>query len=202
METNTIKALSHSHTATMSTALYDDLPVPDFLYVRAASAYSAMVQLYARSRQLPTATTLFQRKRIHSDYCRLGCRQLGDTRHLFVECPHYEGWKRQEAETLATQTGKILQLHNLPDQLTEAIVNIAKSLFQDSDCWPLSRTTYFLGHVPSIAGLLSNHTEQLGDLRALKIRRSLATEWHNHSVRLAGRIYGDYARQMAILESS
>ena len=41
-------SLMASHCTTLSDALHDNHPPPEFLYTRAVSAYSALVQLYAR----------------------------------------------------------------------------------------------------------------------------------------------------------
>lgn len=55
----------------MSTWAHDQSPPPDFPYLRATSAHSAAVQLYARSGQLPTADILKERGKLLHDRLRV-----------------------------------------------------------------------------------------------------------------------------------
>ena len=64
-------AIGHSHR--MSTWAHDDMPPPDYPYLKVIAAHSAAVQLYARSGQLATADILKEWKKIDDDKCRLGC---------------------------------------------------------------------------------------------------------------------------------
>ncbi len=53
----------------MATWLYDQRPPPSFIYTHAVSAYSAAVQLYARSGQLAMANGLCQKSMLAHDLC-------------------------------------------------------------------------------------------------------------------------------------
>jgi len=57
----------------MTTWLYDLNPPPPWIYTKATSAYTTLVQLYAGSGQLPTADGMYQKKTISSRACRFGC---------------------------------------------------------------------------------------------------------------------------------
>ncbi|KAI0262979.1 hypothetical protein BGY98DRAFT_1048283, partial [Russula aff. rugulosa BPL654] len=62
----------------LSPLLHDPSPPPLHPYTRASSSFSAVVQLYTRSGQLPT--NLSRATRFHSgdSFCRFGCRSLED----------------------------------------------------------------------------------------------------------------------------
>ncbi|KAJ6498669.1 hypothetical protein DFH09DRAFT_849724, partial [Mycena vulgaris] len=68
-------------------AVYDPHPPPEHPYIRASSSSSAVVQLYARSQQLPTAFTTFRRSFNNLPWCRAGSTTLETVHHVFVECP-------------------------------------------------------------------------------------------------------------------
>src|SRR5882762_3458477 len=59
----TAKALSLAYHCQMATWLYDPQHDPIYPYTKVSSAYSAMVQLYARSGQLLTALSMKQKKK-------------------------------------------------------------------------------------------------------------------------------------------
>ncbi|KJA23005.1 hypothetical protein HYPSUDRAFT_66719 [Hypholoma sublateritium FD-334 SS-4] len=76
---------------------YDMTSPPPYPYIRAVSAHSAAVQLYARSGQLATASVLHARGKIDSSTCALGCIAIGDAHHLFVNCEIYKKWRMKSA---------------------------------------------------------------------------------------------------------
>ncbi|KAG1771069.1 hypothetical protein EV702DRAFT_1248640, partial [Suillus placidus] len=80
----------HPH-STLALHLYDSHAPPEHPYVRTPYAYSALVQLYARSRQLDTASVCFTRLGNTSSWCRFGCECLETPHHLFVECHQFCG---------------------------------------------------------------------------------------------------------------
>ncbi|KAJ7087005.1 hypothetical protein C8R44DRAFT_820559 [Mycena epipterygia] len=71
----------------MSTWIHDPRPPPEYPYTRATSSHSAVVQIYGRSGQLPTAELVTQRSNLGSDLCRFGCEEIESPHHLFVQCP-------------------------------------------------------------------------------------------------------------------
>src|SRR5882762_7822581 len=89
--------LAIGHQYRMATWLYDQRPPPTYPYMRATSAYTALVQLYARSGQLPMAEGMVQKGQSEDKSCRMGCRAIEDMHHIFVVCPVYTKL-RKEAE--------------------------------------------------------------------------------------------------------
>jgi len=77
----TAKTLTYAHHHRMATWLYDHCSHPTFLYIKAFSAYSALVQLYARSGQLPTASNMKQKNKNEPNGCRYGCSLNEDMYH-------------------------------------------------------------------------------------------------------------------------
>ena len=73
MARQTAKSLSLGQHHCMTTWIYDPRPHPPYPYTKASSAYSAMVQLYARSGQLPTASGMKQKGQTEQSGCRYGC---------------------------------------------------------------------------------------------------------------------------------
>jgi hypothetical protein len=69
----------------MALQLYVTKPPPESSYTHAYSAYSAVVQLYTRSGQLPTADVLYSRVKLETPLCRLGCKAIEDQHHIFVD---------------------------------------------------------------------------------------------------------------------
>ncbi|KAJ7228423.1 hypothetical protein GGX14DRAFT_530225 [Mycena pura] len=94
------RTLGYGHQNRMTIDLYDPTPPYEFPYTHAFSAYSALVQLYARSGQLPTADLLYSR----------GCEAIEDAHHIFVDCTHYASWRSKAAEELhARARDKLLE---------------------------------------------------------------------------------------------
>ncbi|KAJ7894751.1 hypothetical protein B0H13DRAFT_2339128 [Mycena leptocephala] len=67
--------------------LYDVHTPPEHPYIRASSSYSTVVQLYARSSQLPTAVTMFRRSFNVLPWCSAGCEVLEmSNAHPSLQC--------------------------------------------------------------------------------------------------------------------
>jgi len=181
----------------MYTPAYDVRPPPDHPYTRSYSAYSALVQLYARSGQLPTADVLFKRGKLKEPQCRLGCGAIEDQHHVFVKCGKYREWREKAAEELAKVTGRKLSEKDIGGPIILAFVQAAKSLFiDDPSVWPLQYSFFYLGHVPPLEHLLPNSSTG-STLTRSRLLYTIAADWHLASIRLAGRIWGDLQRTMA-----
>jgi hypothetical protein len=181
----------------MATWLYDSTPPPAYPYTRSSSAYSAAVQLYVRSGQLPTADGLYQKKRQASNLCRLGCWTIEDAHHIFVHCPMFNKFREEASKNVGAETSKLLdKVENFIGIEKDNIIQLAKSLFSDCRFWPLQHTQYYLGHIPKITDHLSQ--TNLGTLACDRLKRNLHCTWHLAGIRLAGRIWGDVQRRMAI----
>ena len=97
-------ALARGHHQRMTTWLYHQPNPPTYIYHKATSAYTAAVQLYARSGQLATAEKVEKRQgEGNGGRCHLGCPEVEDEHHIFVQCPVFDEW-RQEAGTQLQKT--------------------------------------------------------------------------------------------------
>ncbi|KAI6001419.1 hypothetical protein EDD15DRAFT_2152521, partial [Pisolithus albus] len=83
---------------TLSRPLYDPHPPPPYRYTKASSAFSAVVQLYARSCQLDTAATWFSRADGSTPCCHFGCTSLETAHHLFVSCYHFQTFRDESSQ--------------------------------------------------------------------------------------------------------
>ena len=79
----------------MAMWLYDQWPPPTYPYMRTTSAYTALVQLYARSGQLPMAEGMGQKGQSADKSCRMGCMAIEDMHHIFVNCPKYSDLRKE-----------------------------------------------------------------------------------------------------------
>ncbi|KAJ7774186.1 hypothetical protein DFH07DRAFT_800602 [Mycena maculata] len=194
---NTSEALAVGNHQRMLTSVYETRPPPEFPYIRAYSAFSATVQLYARSGQLATADTLAKRNKIESEQCRFGCDAAEDMHHLFVDCKRYSDWRVKAAEELTKKTEKKLNEKGVEEAAQKRLLSAAKSLFsRNDDIWPLKHSFYYLGHIPPLDSLLPANTP-LNGLARERLLHHFASDWHLVAIRLAGRIFGDYQREMA-----
>jgi hypothetical protein len=116
----------------MATIFYDQTTPPSYPYLCATSAYSALVQLYARSGQLGVADRLHRRNKIISNYCRFGCGEVEDEHHIFVSCKRYKEWRSQSASYVYEKTKRKLDEAKLEDADSTLILEAAKSLFSDN----------------------------------------------------------------------
>ncbi|KAJ7714957.1 hypothetical protein B0H14DRAFT_3171374 [Mycena olivaceomarginata] len=122
----------------MLTWVHDTTPPPDYPYTRAVSAHSAVIQLYARSGQLPTAETLESRAKLDSCMCRLGCLAVESMHHIFVDCTLFAEWREEAANELVVRTTAKLAEAGIPGEQQQWIVHAAKRLFtDDAETWPL-----------------------------------------------------------------
>ncbi|TFK17261.1 hypothetical protein FA15DRAFT_736109 [Coprinopsis marcescibilis] len=179
----------------MATWAHNSTAPPEFPYTKAISAYSATVQLYTRSGQLPIAETLYQRGEITKDTCRLGCMETETMPHLFVECRQYEALRAESTRIVMEKTRAIICEYPVEDLDKENLTKTAECLFRhEPQIWPLGSSMFYLGQTPPI-----KITAKISEVTKKKINSALTTEWHIASIRLAGRIFGDYQRRMAKL---
>ena len=193
--------LGSGHRFRVATWLYDGLSPPSYPYTRSASAFSAAVQLYARSGQLPTADNLRNKRIRVSNLCRFGCNKIEDVHHIFTNCPLFTKLREDASKEVDINTASILEKETgISKELEMELRNIAKSLF--SDChqsWPLARTQYYLGFVPKFKHCLEG--ADLSYLKRNRLTNSIHTTWHTVAIRLAGRIWGDTLRRIASQET-
>ena len=185
----------------MSTWAHDDTPPPDYPYLKAVSAHSAAVQLYARSGQLATADILKKRNQLANDKCRLGCDATESPRHLFIKCPKYQDWRDESLKEMITKTELKVETFEIVGEAKENIMETAKSLFTDSEIWPLHFSLYYLGQIPNLNKLFPENSN-INPIQKRRLISHLAADWHSSSIRLAGRIFGDFQKRMAILNDT
>ena len=181
----------------MATWLYDHRTPPTYPYMRVTSAYTALVQLYARSGQLPTAEGMVQKGQGKDKSCRIGCKAIEDMHHIFVVCPEYAKLREEAKKEVAKRTQARIQAFNIEETCMSSLLQKAKSLFIDCrTTWPLHYSFYYLGHTPPIDSNVRD------DIFASQIQRdrfihNVKSDWHMSSIRLASRIYGRLQKEMA-----
>ena len=180
----------------MATWLYDPTPPPPWIYTKAPSAYTALVQLYARSGQLATAEGLFQKNATTSLLCRFGCPVTENPHHIFVTCGHYSQMRTDALSALTFNAQKKLDEAGIESHLQTPFLDTVKSLFSDSkNVWALGSSMYYLGNIPKIEPLISplSFTSIVDRTRLV---HCLANDLHLSSTRLTSRIYGDLQKEM------
>ncbi|KAK0225360.1 hypothetical protein IW262DRAFT_1267418, partial [Armillaria fumosa] len=179
----------------MASWLYDQHPPPAFLYTHTVSAYSAAVQLYARSGQLVTASGLYQKRLLAHEWCRLGCRAIESPHHVFVECPVFKNFRVEALKGILKVTERALQAVKKEIQDFPALRAAAESFLSDCNTiWPLTDTQFYLGHVPPLDRYLqcsSFNSTVMHD----RVLRNVHSAWHLVAVRLMGHIYRDFLQR-------
>jgi len=181
----------------MASWLYDPTPPPLWLYTKATSAYTALVQLYARSGQLATAEGVHQKDKSKTSSCRFGCPTTESLHHLFVECARYAGLWGKELKGLVEKVEGRFEEANVSNGNSTGVIGTVKSLFQDSSTiWLLQSSTFYLGQIPKLDPLLPLHA-MTSRVDCSRLLFNIATDMHISSVHLTSRIYGDVQREMS-----
>jgi hypothetical protein len=127
----TAMTLSHAYHYRMATWLYDPRSHPTFPYMKALSAYSAMVQLYACSGQLPTASNMKQKKQTVDNTCRYGCKVTEDMYHVFVNCGRFKALRAKAMGVIVRRVERKAEESNLQGSHVLGLLEAAKSFFGD-----------------------------------------------------------------------
>ncbi|KAK7038135.1 hypothetical protein R3P38DRAFT_2696655 [Favolaschia claudopus] len=180
-------------------SLYDQHAPPDHPYTRAPSAYSAVIQLYARSQQLPTAFSQFRRSFNTLPWCRTGCKQLETPHHIFVECPSFEAIRINHKSAIVGHTRTLLDSSEgiVDDSSKTGLITLAENLLHDHEVWPTGQSQYFLGMIPSVNSTLPDFTTGTPHKTVARTRvmTRLANTWHTEVIRVASRIWGELQRR-------
>ncbi|KAJ7321680.1 hypothetical protein DFH08DRAFT_970045 [Mycena albidolilacea] len=139
--------LANGHQQCMALHLYDTKAPLEYSYTHAYSTYSALVQLYARSGQLPSADLLYMCGKLTSPQCRAGCDTIKDTHHIFIHCTCYTEWRAKAIAELHQRTVSKLAKKGIEKADTVNLLDTVKLLFSDDIIWPLHYSTYYLGHI-------------------------------------------------------
>ncbi|KAG1802676.1 uncharacterized protein HD556DRAFT_1189020, partial [Suillus plorans] len=123
---------------TLTLPLYDLHAPPDHPYVRTPYAYSALVQLYARSRQLDSASVRFARMGNVSPWCQFGCECLETPHHLFAKCRRFAETRIKSSQEVVDTTSMLLCEAKTTIRTTDVYLHSARRLFvDDASVWPL-----------------------------------------------------------------
>jgi len=192
------KALNNALIATLTTKpdlhlralsfllLYDPTPPAQHPYTRASSAYSALVQLYARSSQLPTSQTKHYRQLSDKPMCSHGCSgTLELPHHLFVIYPAFGNLREASLQALVDKTASMLDNGGAPLACVSSVKQWVLKLFADGPAWPTILCQYFVGTLPTYPGTLPS-----------RLRTRLYQPWHTECITLAGWICGLHARKV------
>lgn len=173
---------------------YSSRPPPSFIYTHAFAGYSALVQLQARSGQLPSASLLFSRRLLLSPSCRLGCGfTYEDVHHIFVDCPSIQEFRVAAYTSLLASLSPTLDL--LPTEVITQLITMSNLLFSDNaSVWPLGLSRYYLGHTPDVECWLPRDMDDISNVMRTRLATRINAVWHDSSVRLAARIWGHLAR--------
>ncbi|RDB16505.1 hypothetical protein Hypma_002957 [Hypsizygus marmoreus] len=176
----------------LSNFIHDYRPPPDFPYTRASSSYSAVVQLYLRAHQLDTAYRLSRRLQSgQQPYCRFGCSNIEDARHVFVHCPRFASLRDEVNKTIVSATTTLLDVYQVPAQYHSRTLEHACTISFDSQSWPLGCTMYYYGVLPDMNDITRDlNNAPLPATKVERLRHNIANTWHTHLIRLAGRIWG------------
>jgi hypothetical protein len=189
--------LAVGHRYRMATWLYDQRPPPTYPYMRATSAYTALIQLYARSGQLPTAEGMVQKGQSEDKSCRMGCRAIEDMHHIFVVCPVYTKLRKEAEMEVTKRTRARIQSFEIEETCMTSLLRKAKSLFTDCNfTWPLHYSFYYLGHTPPLDSNVPLDSFK-NRIQRERFLHNIKGDWHLSSVRLASRIYGRLQKEMA-----
>ena len=188
---------------------YNNRLKPAYPYLHAISSYSAVVQLYARSGQLPTKATIANRKRKTEDthtndnntdkFCRYGCNEIEMVNHIFVVCPKFKKWRNETIKNIDDRIKNTIITYG-KDLLTplKDIVLIDKNislLFTNSKTlWHLGISQFYLGHVPRIGDnfIPKNIPNKL---TRNKLSRHIYNIIHHRSIMLSACIWGEVQRE-------
>ena len=180
----------------MSTWLYDPTPPPPWIYTKASSAYTALVQLYGRSGQLQTAEGMFQKKTSTSRMCRFGCDDIESPHHIFVSCDRFSNLRSNELTAIHTSIKNRLDAADICSHNQKPLLDLAKLIFTNSDLWPLHSTYYYIGQIPKIGPLLPPSTFD-NYVNHSRLIHNIASDLHLSSVRLASRIFGNLQKEVS-----
>ena len=189
--------LQHRHSSRMALSLYDNHNPPEYSYLKAQSAYTAVIQLYGRSGQLASMELLYKRGKSLTDKCRFECGITEDYHHIFVKCPKFSNWRGESSNNVLELTKRRLDEAKIEEEYQSPILTKAKCIFADlSDVWPLHESVYYLGLLPTLEPALLSMTN-LSALSCKRLLYEISADWHLASIRLASRIFGEIQRFMA-----
>jgi hypothetical protein len=203
MAKETSRNLAFRHKNRMATWLYSSISNPEYPYRHANSAYTAIVQLYARSSQLATLDTIAKRSpstMLHQN-CRLGCNQEESAHHIFVKCEMTNQLREETRDRIRKSTMELLGTMGEGWKHAESVKRTAESLLtDDAGTWPLGKSQYYLGFTPPIERYaFADPSETTDTLLHNRTIYRIVRDWHLASIHLAARIFGVLQRKAALM---
>jgi hypothetical protein len=194
----TVRTLSLAYHYRMATWLYDLHSHPTYPYTKASSTYSAMVQLYPRSGQLPTSSSMKQKKKkMANSGCRYGCWESEDMYHIFVKCVTFRVLRGEVMEMLVSRVNRQVDENKLQELHVIGLLVAAKCFFCDSEIvWPLHYSMFYLGHVPKLDSLVLREAFTSTTIRE-HFLQNIHGDFHLAGIRLASCIWGMVQKDMA-----
>ena len=120
--------------------------------------------------------------------------------HVFVYCEKYKEWREEAEASIVEWTKEKLEILEVEEVIANNLLKSAKSLFADDPViWPLQETFFYLGQLPKIDPLINMGGVDRGEIYRRRLKSHIANGWHLACIRLAGRIFGDFQRRMAVL---
>ena len=113
-------------------------------------------------------------------------------------CPQYETWRNDARDEIARKTKLKTETMEIEKLTKENLIRAAKSLFTDDHLtWPLHVSLYYVGQLPNIDKLIQDPTMTM--TQKLRLKSHISSDWHTSCIRLAGRIFGDFQKRMAVI---
>ena len=180
----------------MAKWMYDPYPLPTYPYIKTTAAYSATIQWYAQSSQLPTAAGMKERGQGENTCHWLGCNMIEDKHHIFVTCKVFDklrvdaGWEKVEKMRQKSDAA------GLEEAQFASLLTTAKLLFYKcSKTWPLLYSFYYLGHIPKL-DIHVNPNIFESRLKHERFIHNIYGDWHMSSIRLTSWIWGKVQKEM------
>ena len=120
--------------------------------------------------------------------------------HVFVYCEAYREWRAEAEASVVEWTKDRLATLEVEEVVANNLLKSAKSLFTDDpSVWPPQKTLFYLGQLPKVDPLISSGSVEPGEVFRKRLKCHIVNGWHLSCIRLAGRIFGDFQRRMAVL---
>ncbi|KAJ7364278.1 hypothetical protein DFH08DRAFT_949882 [Mycena albidolilacea] len=112
-------------------------------------------------------------------------------------------WDNTMANELITCTNDKLAEKGIEEISRNNLLATVKSLFtNNASVWPLQYSAYFLGHIPKFDHKILSVKDPDNNMADKHLAHHLAADWHLASIRLAGRIWGDWQQAMVMITNT
>ena len=126
------------------------------------------------------------------------CMETEDERHIFVVWgPEFSEWREQAGTLLRKTLDERLSKLEVEGASKHLILSKTEFFYvDDSALWPLKASHFYLGHVPKLSNLVPHSLVSSSRLLWERTIHGVYCDWHNASVRLASRIFGELQRRV------